>query len=143
MAILKWSKKDKNELDKMFKDKKTSREIGKKLGRSRDAVDAKIAELGLVEKYGYRKEHNGIWKFWTPKEDWIVWYYKNHTLLNNKEIGELIGRGKSSVNNRYCNKMFSMKPPEGEMPEEIKELLGLTGEVMIENNRVIEGVISG
>ncbi|KYC53818.1 MAG: hypothetical protein AMQ22_00017 [Candidatus Methanofastidiosum methylothiophilum] len=138
----KWTKNDKKELDKMFKEKKTSREIGKKLGRSRDAVDAKIAELRLVEKYGYRMEHKGIWNLWTPKEDWIVWYYKNHTLLNNKEIGELIGRSKSSVNNRFCNGMFAIKPPGDEMPEEVIELLGLK-EVTIEDNRVLEVAENG
>lgn len=140
---MKWTKNDEKELERMFKEKKTSREIGKKLGRSRDSVDDKIAGMELVKKYGYRMNYKRLWRLWTPKEDWIVWYCKNHTLMNNKEIGEIIGRGKSSVNNRFCNGMFALKPPGERMPEEVKELLGLTGEMVIENNRLVEVAVNG
>jgi hypothetical protein len=64
------------------------------------------------------------YRIWDREEEWWVWYYKKYTNLSNREIGEILGRSKNSVNSHLNQESLMNKEPDETMPNEIWDLIG-------------------
>ena len=91
-----WTDRDIERLIEMYKDGLSQTEISKKLGYTRQQVNAKLSNLSK-RKLITRRPPPGA--KWTPAEDAIiVQYYRTHTV---QEMSEMIpGRSPSSVASR-------------------------------------------
>lgn len=134
---MKWKPLEEKELEKEYMEDKTLKELFKKFSyRTEGSVRGKICAMELSKKYfekhgthkprgcNQKVQHRrgGLSVYFEDDELWLVWYFKHHTNLSNREIGNLLERSKSSINSIVNVRSLLISPPQSPRPANLEEI---------------------